>query len=243
MSIYPHLEHAPITEALIDIRIKQISDDDGSITKEMTEAIIEGYPSNDELRLRGIEIKFPAIETETQNIFAGQRFTSSDNKQVFQARLNGFTFSRLEPYLDWENLVSNAHKLWPQYLELMGNVQVIRIAVRYINRIEVPVKSKLDDYFVALPRRPEPVPDNLISFLNRTAVRFDEEGATALITQSMPKVEPDLASIIFDIDVFKETNYDSTSEDLWADLEKLRNIKNLVFFESLTSKAIDTYKD
>ncbi len=243
MTEYPHLKHAPITEALIDIRIKPIEDAGEEVIQKLNDAEIDGYPEKQEMRIQGIGIEFPVIETKTQNTYNGHRFISPDNKEVFQARMNGFTFSRLEPYLDWENLISSAKKLWASYLELLGDVQIIRIAVRYINRIDVPEGTSLDDYFVALPSIPEKLPDGLISFLSRAAVPFDEENATALITQSMSEVKKDVATIIFDIDVFRVGDYSNTSEDLWVDMEKLRHIKNLVFFESLTAKAIDNYRD
>ena len=41
----------------------------------------------------------------------GFRYTNADRKQVIQAGINGFTFSRLRPYEDWMSLRREAERL------------------------------------------------------------------------------------------------------------------------------------
>ena len=43
--------------------------------------------------------------------------------------------------------------------------------------------------------------------------------------------------LIFDIDVLKDTDYSKSADQIWSDLEILRNLKNDIFFKSITEKA------
>ena len=48
--------------------------------------------------------------------------------------------------------------------------------------------------------------------------------------------------LIFDIDVWKLTNYKSDDEEMWKEFEKLRKFKNDVFFNSITEKTKELFK-
>ena len=63
----------------------------------------------------------------------GYLFTSVDGRQVVQARLDGFTFSRLKPYDKWESLRDEARELWQHYVQIASPETVTRVALRYIN--------------------------------------------------------------------------------------------------------------
>lgn len=66
----------------------------------------------------------------------GFQFWDAEKVRVFQARLDGFTYSRLAPYDCWEDLCGEARRLWRQYREFAKPERVSRIAVRYINRLD-----------------------------------------------------------------------------------------------------------
>jgi hypothetical protein len=77
--------------------------------------------------------------TEAVDTPIGWRFVSPDKLHVFQARLNGFTFSRLPPYVDWESFRTEARRLWDLYRAVANPIAPTRIAVRYINRLDLPL--------------------------------------------------------------------------------------------------------
>ena len=69
----------------------------------------------------------------------GYIFIGNEGKNVAQCRLNGFSFSRLAPYETWEQLRDEARKLWATYWQIVGPAPIIRVAVRYINQIDIPL--------------------------------------------------------------------------------------------------------
>jgi uncharacterized protein (TIGR04255 family) len=44
-----------------------------------------------------------------------------------------------------------------------------------------------------------------------------------------------------DIDVFREVSLEPDSEKIWEILEELRNIKNNIFFKSITQKTKELF--
>src|SRR5438094_288898 len=60
---------------------------------------------------RRVEVK-PGQRSE------GFFFSSVDGRQVVQARLDGFAFSRLKPYKDWDHLRAEAKRLWRDYVDV-----------------------------------------------------------------------------------------------------------------------------
>lgn len=68
--------------------------------------------------------------------------------------------------------------------------------------------------------------------------------ANAIVTETMEKVNPKTQSLplVFDIDVSKNVIYDPLTDDLWKTMDDLRNFKNQIFLNSITSKAKELFK-
>lgn len=238
---YPVLSKAPIAEALIDIRVKVRDDLKTEQFDSIYNSISREYPvkktrSKFESKLEFKKGESPlSAATETID---GYIFTSDDQKQIFQARLDGFTFNRLKPYETWERFRDEARKLWGKYKELTSP-EIIRVALRYINKMEFPLPIKdFNDYLTAPPTVPAVLPQGVNSFLTRIVIHEPVIDAGGIITQALEQiVNPNMLPIILDIDVFKQKSEGIKEEEAWQTLEKLRHFKNKIFFESITEKA------
>ncbi len=171
---------------------------------------------------------------------------SSDSQFVFQAQLTGFTLSRLKPYETWESLVHEAHLAWESYVKVAAPTVITRVAVRYINRVEIPLSAfgQFEDFLTAGPNVPEPLPQGVAEFLSRVVVHEPATGAAVIITQALEPENPTnrTAPVILDIDVFKQTEFAVESNDYWELLDRFRILKNDVFFSCLTPKALELFK-
>ena len=248
MAEYSLLRKAPITEALIDIRIKIKEDFDVDRFSSLYEVISNQYPKKKthhkwEGRFEFKKGEAP-ISTSTETI-NGYIFASIDTKQVFQARVDGFTFNRLRPYEKWESFCDEASRLWRLYSEIISP-EIIRVALRYINKFDIPLfpKPMLDfnEYLTAAPIVPEGLPQGVSSFLTRVVIHDPEIDASAIITQAFEQiVDPKFLPIILDIDVFKQKEVISEKE-AWQIFEQLRHFKNKIFFKSITEKAKELFQ-
>jgi uncharacterized protein (TIGR04255 family) len=248
MTEYLILRNAPITEALIDFRIK-IKDgfDVGQI--ETLYSVISGEYPDKKARHR-LEGRFEfkkgdkpfSLSTETID---GYIFTSADKKQVFQARIDGFTFNRLKPYDRWETFREEAQRLWHLFRNLISP-EIVRVGLRYINKFDIPLFPQplrdFNEYLTAAPIVPEGLPQGVSSFLTRVVIQNQEIDAAAIITQAFEQIiDPKFIPIILDIDAFKQKDRIG-EEEAWQALEDLRLFKNAIFFSSITEKTKELFK-
>ncbi len=242
---YPILKKAPITEALIDIRVKLPSDFDVKNISSIYESIKNQYPETQERKISKVkfEPKAEEIVKSSRPEIDGYRYFSTDKKQIVQARLDGFTFSRLHPYIKWEELRDEAHRLWQLYKNITCPESITRVAVRYINNLNIPMPIRdFSDYLTAPPTVSEGLPQVVSSFLTRVVIHESSVGANAIITQALEQIVTDVAPIILDIDVFKLEPRGIEEKDAWEIIEKLRHLKNKVFFSSITDNLKEMYK-
>ena len=248
MANYSLLKNAPITEALIDIRIKTREGFSVESFSPFYEAISSQYPEKKARHKFEGKLELKKGEAPLSSGIAtvdGYLFTSVDHKQVFQARVDGFTYNRLRPYDKWETFRDEAFKLWKLYRNIVSP-EIIRVALRYINKFDIPFfpRPMLDfsEYLTAAPIVPEKLPQGVSSFLTRVVIPEPKIDASAVITQVFEQiVDPKFIPIILDIDVFKQKEGIS-EEDAWQTLEKLRHFKNEIFFASITEKAKELFQ-
>jgi uncharacterized protein (TIGR04255 family) len=242
---YQVLKKAPITEALVDIRVKLPSELDIKKINVIYELIKDEYPEKQEQRISEIRIETKTGGEIISHKINGYRYISSDKNQIVQARLDGFTFNRLHPYIKWEELVKEAHRLWLLYRETTGPETITRVGLRYINNLNIPMPIRdFGDYLTAPPLVPEGLSQGVSSFLTRVVIYDPSVGANAIITQALESIasETTPVPVILDIDVFKLRPEGIEEKDAWDTLEQLRHFKNQIFFRSITNKLREMYQ-
>ena len=241
------LKNAPITEALIDLRVEAPVGTSMSLIDKLRGEVRDRYPARKRMMLFEGQMSIgDQVGASARQRELGDVFTSEDGKQIFQARMDGFTFSRLRPYGTWEELRDEAQRLWKIYKACVNPLKITRVAVRYVNRIDVPLaKINYEDYFQTNPAVSPTLPQGLSSFFMQLQFpQPDFAGLAILNLMATPPHVPGTTSVILDIDVFKEEPMGFVSEsDAWELLEQLRKRKNEFFFQSLTQKALDLYPE
>jgi uncharacterized protein (TIGR04255 family) len=247
--LVPILKHAPITEAVIDIRVKLSSTTDVKSIDFLFEKIKSQYPVRQELRVSEFSFELKPDEDPirtSKTRVNGYRYISADQKQIVQARLDGFTLSRLHPYTEWKDLRDEAKKLWQFYRGITKPEAITRVALRYINNLNMPFPiNDFDEYLTAPPLVPKELPQGISSFLTRVVVTEPTLGINAIITQALelvpPMPETNRLPVILDIDVFKQDPKGMEETAAWNTIEQLRHFKNKVFDKSITPKLKETY--
>lgn len=244
MSAYPTLDKTPIVEALFDINVQQNPETSIEELEAIHQQIQERFTEKG--RKITAQVSFtpdkpmPPAKYETQGFF----FKSTNENKIFQARLNGFTFNKLFPYQTWDAFKDEARELWELYTSVAKPLSITRIALRYINKILIPLPIKeFGEYFKTFPQLSPNVPQNLNTFLLRLEIPDPESGAMGIIIQTIENsTEDGFLPVILDIDVIIQSDYTADDSTVWEDFEKLRNYKNLLFFECITEKTLELIK-
>lgn len=244
---HPHLNNAPIAEAVIDFRFQPALSIEQDIIEAIHKNIATEYPIKHQTKQFQLDFVVGPEQTTQQTVSdeaVGYRFENTEKKYVFVASKNGFSLSKLAPYEDWDKFFAEAQKVAGAYFSVLGHQNITRTAVRYINVIEiVEEKADFDDYLVSGPKVPEGLPNVVQEFLIRNVIPCLEQKALVTIVQAYGAENPnEKAKVILDIDAVCLEAYDSNTGKQWELLDTLRTLKNNAFFKSLLPKALEPYK-
>ncbi|MEO8974110.1 MAG: TIGR04255 family protein, partial [Ktedonobacteraceae bacterium] len=168
----------------------------------------------------------------------GFLFRSEDKVKIFQATLNEFTFNRLKPYTTWEELRDDARYMWEIYRNIARPETVTRVAIRFVNRFELPGSTlDLKEYLRIFPELTSDLPQNKMgNFFMQLLV--PQEDCQLIISEAVvPPTNPNTISVILDFDLLREQIWKSDDDKIWQYLEKLRQLKNVIFEASITDQT------
>ncbi len=244
MQVQRRYNKPPITEAVIDLRVNLPEGFTVDKLNAIHSRISENFPTIEPFYKGVGAISYQpgeAFKVDTSEKQIGYWFRSEDNLQTFQASLEGFSFNRLAPYESWEAFSGDAKKLWEIYKEFCSPTHVTRVAVRYINQINIPAHelTELKDYLKTVPEVSHELPQNALqTFFMQLQIPQSDLDCMLIINEAIaPPVNPEFVSVILDLDLFRQQIWNSDDEEIWGFLEKLRDRKNEVFEASITDKT------
>lgn len=240
------LRNPPITEAIIDLRAELGVGFDPVRLRQAEPLLAEAYLPAEEQHLfvRTISLigNVGAPSKQDESALMGYRFRSRDERFVAQLSVEGLAVSQLRGYTRWEDLASEAVKLWNVYVRVASPSRILRAGTRYLNRVRLPLSANdFEEYFNTLPRIPDGVPQAASSFLVRMVLNDEATPYSVSITQYLEYANDGSPSMILDIDAFSKETYELDGGRMWEALAGLRELKNRVFFGSLTEKALDLF--
>jgi uncharacterized protein (TIGR04255 family) len=233
---------APIKEAILDIRVELPAETDLEQLLQYEPLVKDRFPNKRERVRWEAQIDLNKDPTQSKQV-DGRLYTSPDGKDMVQARLDGFTLNRLQPYDRWETFRDMGRELWELYVSIARPSTVTRIALRYINRLELPLPvGDFKDYILTGPEIAPSVSQALSGFFMRLEMPHDEYQAMAIITETMEPDDGKFLPFIFDIDVIRQEKFSPLAPQIWETFELLRDLKNHIFFNSLTDRTKELFK-
>ena len=249
---FDHLPHAPIVEAVIDIRARSSVILEEAVLKAQLETRLSDYQFLDAQQQIQIEHNVSLKDNVPpdpviRNLgWKGLRFKSADNKHIAQFNRDGFVFSRLEPYQTWEQLYDEGLRLWRVYVELAQPVEFHRIGLRYINRIQLPPDElRFEDYMEPAPVPPKSLSLPFHNFMHQDTLAVPELPYSISVIRTIQRPTPPGTqglSLILDIDAFTTQGFEMGDVALEQRLLEMRWLKNKVFFGSVTPNALNLFQ-
>lgn len=239
MSSSKHYSRAPITEALIDLRVELPNGVTLATLMDVHSSIKADYPMlHDFLIVQGQMVAGASVGATASQTQVGYIFSSSDQKQIFQARLDGFTFSQLASYDRWETFRKEAQRLWSIYQSVTKPHRINRLALRYINRLDLPLPVKeIKDYLRTVPEVSPDLPQGLSGYFMQLQIPQEDLRAMLILNQALiPPPIPNVVSVLLDIDLSREIELPDTVA-VWDVLEQLHMRTDQVFEACITDRT------
>ncbi len=237
---------SPVIEVIVDLRTVQPDDFSVSNFLEIFEKFNYEFPNREEIHMLAGQVHFPGgtvtPEVTSSQSHLGYRFTSRNKQKILQVRTDGFTFSHLAPYAKWEDLRDDAKRLWDLYRNETDAKEVTRIAVRYVNRLDLPVEADAQEYLRTSPEVSAEYKYGAVNnFFMQLQIPQPDINGTLIVNETFTEPpSPDISSIILDLDLFIEQPqkpWDTVEDDsLWISIEKLHLRSYQIFEASITDK-------
>jgi uncharacterized protein (TIGR04255 family) len=248
-----HLNNPPIVEALVDLRVVNETPLEEAAFEPIIPFLIEKYPKVEWRRTLRAEFTAPkhadsSAKAVTQDVgFHGLVMTNEARTWVAQFRPDGFTLSRVREYTTGDELLGEALNLWALYAETVGATAVIRIALRYINRLLLPFRAgeDFDRFLTAAIVMPGGTPQTISEFVTRAVAHREPQhpdSPISIVTQRLEPASEDAAPFVLDIDVFRTGEFKPEGASLLPILAELREVKNNLFFAFLKDEALEAYR-
>ncbi|MBI3776204.1 MAG: TIGR04255 family protein [Gammaproteobacteria bacterium] len=249
----PTLNNPPITEAIIELRFSKTERASLSGVETFCDSIRAKYPVRTPLHEFSAAFAAPQSGQESQikTRPSGFRLTNTEKNRVVFAQLDRIAVSYLPPYPPWPALCESMRDLYFGYRNAVQQERVIRLGLRYVNRLRFPFSSNFDfdEYLRAMPRLPKDVnpTETLSAFDSTVVIPLQDVGCVANVRQVLEQANIEsidgnrFIPVALDIDVYCEPERDPPEPELWERFEQMRVKKNQIFRASLTPKALEPY--
>jgi uncharacterized protein (TIGR04255 family) len=170
----------------------------------------------------------------------GYIFHSSDSKNLIQFRMDGFTHNRLAPYAGGDALIDEALRCWPLFVAVAAPGEVKRVSLRYINRMKELPRDGFRELLTAPPSTSAGAPGDIDGFSSRTTTS-DGKGVGSTLNLAFQKAVDGSYTLTVDIEASLRGALVTEGAQLRAELDRLRTLKNALFFATITDLAVERY--
>lgn len=244
-------KHPPITEAIIEVRFAEGIKE--AQLKKLAKDFSKFYPQQQSVSNIGFEIALPQAHdlksAKLHNSFEekGFRCLADDSSQISVLFPTTLLFSQLAPYPGGDSFLERFERDWQIQKKLLGYTEIVRVGVRYINRIDIPISNdalKIEDFLNVYPELPSFF-QSMSAFALQVKLPQPDIGCVlTLNTASIPFRKsplPGHTSFVLDQDIVCADNVPQKDIDIINLLTKIRERKNQVFENCVTPKAKELF--
>ena len=225
-------ESPPIVEAVFDLQFAEAATE--ADLRRAVRDLGSDYPRAEELTK--FEFTFgPGVDPEPQKSFDGMQALSDSGDVVIVLKPMELAVSNLAPYKGWDAFSARAWGIYQGVKDKIGRRRVSRIALRYVNRIDVPGDDvNFARYLkIAAPMvgivEPHQFSGTLSGMFHEAKILVNYGNTPSPLVKH--------SSFLLDIDLSLDQDLPQRDDALRAQFERLRIGKNKVFEQTVTDEA------
>lgn len=236
-----HYERAPIIEALIEIQVRLAPEATAEPLLKLALGAEREFPTSKPMLQGNIDVALapttdPKVAASSRTF--GHEFRTANGTEVLRARLDGFSYHRLEPYTHWEDWSPRARTWWAKYLDIARPEEVTRLAVRYVNRLNIPDGAELGEYLLTTPEVAPGLPQALSRYSMHLAIPYQDNDQALIIRQATVDRPAEFAGhILLDLEVTRSVRARPTDVVVWAHIEALHLDEIKAFERCITNRT------
>jgi uncharacterized protein (TIGR04255 family) len=246
MSEQPY-RRPPITEAVIEVRFATpLTPAEVDKASQDFDAL---YPFDQQIRNLGIAVELPSGPTNEPTTQVNQQFGyrrfSREGSEILLIWPSVIIVSQLAPYPGWNTFFARFARDWKAWKRATAFRKIIQIGVRFINRIDVPIKDNIIEESEYLNVYPQ-VPATFALFsgynLQVQLPIFDNECTLTISTAAVPSPLIGHGSFVLDLDISMGNNPPQNDDAIYELLHKIRVKKNEAFEACVTNRARELFQ-
>lgn len=249
---WPPLKTTPIVEAVLELLFGPNETVKMEQIEAFATAVRERFPLKKPIyeQVLAFKIDPPAASQSVTDIKpVGLELRNTANNRVLLPRVDRFTISYLPPYISWPALLTDLKTYYEIYKAHVSHGPLVRLGMRYINRLEISFENQrvdLDEYLKTGPKLPTEygLEDVVGAYSSNVLIPIPTEDqlCRARIHQELPEPKGVVQPMVLDIDVFYAITAPLTWDVIAQRFEIMRQGRNAIFFGTLTEKALAPYR-
>lgn len=192
----------PILEAIVGVEFDVLAEDPLGAVKAFAKTLVPDYPQQIPTRVNTAQIDFGAqVVASSHEAETGVASISADGCSVLELTIQNLTFKRLAPYNSWPEFSTHAREVWERLITHL-EIQPRMVGLRYINRINIPANTPMEEFIKTYPEISRDLPQLMSQYFMRIKIPLIEIDALAIIQQDFtPTLVQGEYAVLLDIDI------------------------------------------
>jgi len=173
-----------------------------------------------------------------QNALVRIQLPTIDGTRIISVGLNTLAVTVLRPYEGWEKFRPRIERALETFTKVSGMLSVVRIGIRYINRVIIPVADvRPSAYFNNIPEQRH-IPDSLLTNFMERGEYVRRDGLKVIVTQAtLQAAKPDTTEYVLDIDTLWDNEQLDGHEAIMSAVDTLHKIEGATFEALITDES------
>lgn len=210
---------------------------ESSFLGDFFKAVQEDFPIMELVQQMGASFEFDP-QGFGQRLFPAQqkaRYIHKNHKLLLQLSDYIFTANRVEKYPGWVKMRRDIIDRWQQAVTVLSPIKIIRIGLRYINRLPRNNKAQTLGYWLKQNEYiPSAVLDSLRGLLSRVQVQRSNQRRIIVTLADEPSSVDAPSNVIFDIDCIHIEDLEPADRSLRKHIDDLHEEVWSVFSSVMT---------
>ncbi len=246
-------KNPPVEEALCEFRFKPGQAWDLTIPGKLQAAFGDEYVGKPQEQ-RVFQVGLQVQGDKPSNLQFGEglarvQLVTGDGKRMVGVGPDVLSIHMLRPYQDprepgrggWEEFRPRIETALEAYSEVAQPVGVIRVAIRYINRIVIPQGTvRIEQYLKSALPEVDGLPNHVTNFMSRVDYMYQDD-VRIVLSQGSIDAPPDQVSFLLDLDVIWEKTEPVDESRALMIAEDLRDRERAAFEAVITDKSRELF--